>query len=59
MPIYVSGFQPLMCLRRPTWAFGPGWYVSRLWRLSADEQQSAFMEKVPDGRGLFSLTHLF
>jgi len=28
----VSGLQPLILPALPTWAFGPGWYMPRLWR---------------------------
>jgi hypothetical protein len=30
--IYVSGLQPFSVFSITTWAFGPGWYVARLWR---------------------------
>ena len=31
--VYVSGLQPSVFFVHGTWAFGPGWYVARPWRL--------------------------
>jgi hypothetical protein len=38
---YMSGFQPLVRGLPGTWAYGPGWYMSHLWRFLVDAPRQA------------------